>query len=569
VRRPGVGSPFGVLFAFYLLAFLFFLVRGIFTFPSRELLGLFLWPYVWSEAFLQLMRYAIPLTLAGTAVAYSLLYRPAGAGRRPFFALLSSNLAGQVSLAVVFTGLFLGLEPWVATNRGQLFSLSAQARTYLSQAESAMDTGDERSALLSYERYLAVNPGDEEIQSRASQLRALLYTGSEAPAQQQELRLTPKDLAEGLSPPELIRMAERFLADGDYFTAYYYADLAVRIDPRRADARRLAARAQEMIRSFAPNEGDDRMARVFDEKRRGFDLYRKGEYVQSYRVFHALRQEYPRDLEVQKYYDASRAQLASLAFFLDEARAAEAMPGPERLLFLNRRQEEIREVVYLGKMSSTPEGVFFADIEVAGFTPRRLLYHYGAPFGKLYEGQINLRGIDRREPKVETGVVVYEGALSKVLDDVPEMLTLAPDPAVLPALRSESCCLDSLSLFALWRVRARIGDYGHLPAPVGMEVLRRVMTPFVFLVLALVGMSAGLRFRADSRRRPRWPVFLLVPAFPLVAVYVASFYVSAQRVILGFILVRSGFAAALGVMLALQAVALFLALIALAGQRGE
>ena len=66
MRRPTTRSPLGLLFAFYFLAFLFFFVRAIFGFPSRELLSIFLWPYVWSEAFLQLMRYAIPVTLAGT-----------------------------------------------------------------------------------------------------------------------------------------------------------------------------------------------------------------------------------------------------------------------------------------------------------------------------------------------------------------------------------------------------------------------------------------------------------------------------------------------------------------------
>jgi hypothetical protein len=276
---------------------------------------------------------------------------------------------------------------------------------------------------------------------------------------------------------------------------------------------------------------------------------------------------------VDRYLEASREHLAGLVFFIDEARSAEAMPGPERLLFVNARREEEREIVYLGKMTTTPEGVFFADIEVTGFTAAQLRYHYGARYGKLHEGlekgQIMLRGIDRREPGVETGPVVYGGTRSRPPQGVPDMLSLAPDPAVLPALRSERRRLDSLGFFSLWKVRSRIGDYGHLPAPLGQEILRRLMTPFVFLVLALVGMSAGLRFRADPRRRPRWPGFLLLPAFPLVALYLTGFYVSAQEVILGFVLVRSGFAVALGVMLALQALALFLALVALAGQSGD
>jgi len=581
MRRQTVGTPFGVLFAFYLLALLFFLVRSIFTFPSRELLGVFLWPYVWSNTFLELMRHVIPITMAGAAVSYSLLSSPPTRGRTPFHRVISSHLAGMVSLAVLYTALLLGLQPRVHGNYEQLFSLSAQARTYLSQAESALDTGDRRSAVLSYERYLAINGEDRDVQSRAADLRTELYGEDEGrgPGGQESAgreagdrarRSTPPDdLTEGLSPPELVGRAESFLSAGDYFSAYYYADLAAQTDPRRADARRLAAQAREMIRRFDRTAVEEQQARVFEEKRRGFELYNTGQYVKSYRVFHALNQEVPRDREVARYLEASRSRLASQAFFVDEAQAAELMPGAEKLLFLNPRHEDLWEVVYLGRMAGTPEGVYFADIEVAGFTSQALLYHYGAPYGKLYEGQINFHGIDRREPGIETRSAAYRGSAPTQAGEVPDMLPLVPGPGLLSTLKIERGSLEALSFFMLWRVRSQIAAFGHLEAPIGQEILTRTLLPFCFLVLALVGMSVGWRFRAESARRPRWPGYLLVPAFPLVAMYLGSFYIGAQQVILGFVMVRFSFLAALIVLVGLQALALFLALIALAGQRAD
>jgi hypothetical protein len=571
MRRPTVSTPFGVLFAFYLLAFVFFTVRAIFTFPAQELLGVFMWPHVWSRAFLDLMRYAIPVTVAGTAVAYSLLSSPPVGTGVPIHGFVSSHFVGLVALTVLFTALFLGLQPRVAVDREQLYALSTQARVYLAQAESALATGDRRSALHSYERYMTIDADNREIQSRATDLRTALYGEAGTPAREQETgqRLLLEKLSEGLSPPELMDLADRFMSDGDYFTAYYYANLAVQIDSRRSDARRLAAKAQEMIRRFDPTPLEQREARLFVDKRRGFDLYTSGEYVESYRVFFALQEEAPRDPEVAKYLEASRIQLARQAFFLDEARAAEAMPGVERLLFLNPRQENLREVVYLGKMSRTPEGVFFVDIEVAGFTSTKLLYHYGAPYGKLYDGQVNLYGIERRESQSETHLVVYRGTVPSGNGEVPEMLSLVPGIGVLPTLKSERGSLDSQSFFALWRVRRQITEFGHLEAPIGLEIVKRILIPFSFLVLALAGMSAGFRFRADRARRPGWPAYVLMPIFPLVALYLSSFYIFAQRVIVAFVMVRSGFLAALIVLLALQALALFLALIALAGQSAD
>lgn len=581
MRRQSVGTPFGVLFAFYLAAFLFFMVRSFLSFPGQEVLRVFRWPYAWSRSFLELMRYAIALTIAGVAVSYSLLSVPPGRGKGPFHRVVSSHLVGVVALAVLYAALVLGVQPWVRTNYDRLFSLSAQARGYLSQAEAAFDTGDKRSAVRSYEQYLRINEADEAAQSRLSELRTELYgeagagepgasgPAADRPSDDPEAGSLSERLSEGLSPPELVERAQRFLEEGDFFSAYFYADLASQVDPRRADARRLAARARESIRSLDLTDLDKREAEVFEEKRLGFELYNSEEYLKSYRVFHALSQQAPVDPEVATYLEKSREHLAAQAFFLDEARAAEAAPGVEALLFLNGQREELREIVYLGRVTGTADGVFFRDVEVIGFTPDELAYHYGAPYGKLYQGQINLRGIERREPRIETRSILYGGSEPGRRGEVAEILPLAPELGLLSALRTERSSLEALSFFMLWRVRSRIAGLGHLEAPVGQAILGRILLPFSFLVLALAGLSVGWRFRADPDRRPRWPAYLLLPVFPLVALYLSSFYLRAQEVVLAFVMVRFGFVVALVVLLGLQALALFAALTALAGQRTD
>ena len=206
---------------------------------------------------------------------------------------------------------------------------------------------------------------------------------------------------------------------------------------------------------------------------------------------------------------------------------------------------------------------------MAGFDTQDLLYHYGAPYGKLYEGQINLHGIDPGDPGSETRPAIYGGRAPSRAAEVPEMLPLVPGLGVLSTLKIERGSLEALSFFMLWRVRSQIAAFGHLEAPIGQEILIRILLPFSFLILALVGTSVGWRFRADPSRRPRWPGYLLMPVFPLVALYLASFYLTAQRVIVGFIMVRFSFLAALVVLMGLQALALFLALVALAGQRTD
>ena len=571
MRRRELSSPFGVLFGFYVLALVFFLVRGFLGFPARELLPAFVRPYVWSTAFVELMRYAIPLTLAGAAVSYSLLSAPPPRGRTPFHRVISSHLTGMISLTVLYTALFLGLLPRAEANLERLSSLSREAGAYLDQAESALETGDRRSALQNYERYLAIDKTNEKVQTHIGELRAGLAGESDRPTPEglPESGPLPGDQSEGLDTGELVGRAERLLAEGDYFTSYYYADLAARIDPRRTEARRLAARARRQIDRTDLKDLHEPEAAVFEKKREGFRLFSNEQYVKSYGLFYELNRQEPEDSEVDKYLELSRTRLDGQAFFLDEARAADSMPGPAGILFHNPRGGDFREIVYLGKMAVTPEGAYFADIEVVGFGSEGLSYHYGADYGKLYEGQINLRGLERRRPETESRPRVYRGTMPEGAGEAPHMLALKPDPALLRTLTAERGSLDAMGFPALWNVREQIGAFGHLEAPVGREILVRLLHPFSFVVLALAGMSAGWRFRADHSSRPRWPAYLLLPAFVLLAVSLASFYLSAQSAILSFVSLRFGFASALIALVVLQALALFLALAALAGQRSE
>jgi hypothetical protein len=62
---------------------------------------------------------------------------------------------------------------------------------------------------------------------------------------------------------------------------------------------------------------------------------------------------------------------------------------------------------------------------------------------------------------------------------------------------------------------------------------------------------------------------MFMPLFPLAAVPITSLYLSAQRIILAFVLLRLGFSLSLVVFLVLQGLLLLVTMIVLAGQRAE
>ena len=577
MRRQMVQNPFSILFVFYLLAFGGFFFYSIFTFPGY--LATFQWPFVWTNAFLLFMQYCIPVTVAAVAVAFSLLPTAetirVRSSSQPFSRLVTSHLVTFITLTVVYTVLMLGVHPMAQRNMERFSSLTLQARAFRNMAEEAMEAGDRETALLNYQRYLAIDKGNRSFMELVNDMQMEIM--AEAPEQRQAAAsdlesMRIKDLAEGKEPYELFEMAEGFYEQEDYFSAHYYARLAFKIDPNRRDAQRLAARAQEMIagKDLSMLEAEEKQ--LFERKREGYEYFTNKEYFKAFHIFRELQENYPNDADVISYLQKSQDRLSKETFFLDEAKQIDTLPGPTELLFINHREEGEREIVYLGKLAGMEAGTFCKDIEWMRFNPQGLLYHYYAEYGRLRDGSINLHGVDRSSAGGQSLPRYLSGSIRRRAEGLPNILTLTPALEQLPSLKAgkvASATAASIGLFSLWQVRSQIERFGYLESIISEEILRRILLPFSFLVLCLLSVAIGWRFQARLSGRAHWILFVFMPLFPLVAVSLTSLYLTAQRIILSFVLLRLGFSLSLVVFLVLQGFLLLVTMIVLAGQRTE
>jgi len=582
VRRRMVQNPFSILFLFYLLAFGVFFFYSIFTFPGY--LPTFQWPFVWTSSFLLFMRYCIPVTVAAVAVAYSLLPTAETvrmrAGRQPFARLVSSHLTTFIALTVVYTALVLGLHPLAVRNMERFDSLTLEARVFKEKAEAALAEEDRDTALANYQRYLAIDNDNRRIMKLVSDLQMEMIADRSEPPREVRQDLEPmriKDLAEGRESYELLEMAQSYYEREDYFSAHYYANLAYQIDPNSRDARRLAAKAREMIASKDLSKLDVEEMRLYERKREGYEYFINGEYLKAYHVFRELQDIYPQDADVISYLNKSEERLSRETFFLDEAEQIDTLPGATELLFVNYREEDEREIVFIGKLAGIDAGIFCKDIEVLRFSAQGLLYHYYAPYGKLRDGTLNLHGVDRiagdREAIPREAVPRYlSGATRLRRERLPYMLSVEPNLEQLPTLKggkAASASAESLGFFALWQARRQIASYGYPESSVSVEILRRLLLPFSFLVLCLLSVAVGWRFQARFFARLHWILFVFMPLFPIVAISLTGLYLHAQKILLAFVLLRLGFSISLIVFLVLQGLLLLISMIILAGQRTD
>jgi hypothetical protein len=582
----GTQTAMSTLFVFYLLAFAASAVYSFIRVP--DLLAIFRWPYIWTDAFVRFVDYAIPLTVAALAASYSLFLRR-GRVVQPFYRLVSPQLTLLVVLAILYSVALLGFYPRSSGLLRELHVLTQVARGFLEKAQGLVQRGDLAGGLEFYERYLSIDPRNQQALDRRDELRrSLAAAPSEKPRPEPQPVPRIQDLSTGKNSYELLRMAQDFFNKEDYFSANYYATLAAQLDPSRQDAARLAARAWERIRGRDLAKLDKEAAAFYQVKMRGYQLYQDKDYLAAYYHFLQLQKQKPGDPDVLRFLAGSRAKVAQEAFFLDEARAADLLPGTRDLLFVNPREDGAREIVSIARMASGQEGTFFRGIEVVRFGGRSAPYHYRARYGKLkasetLQGQgqpkpagrldILLHGIDRQSRGRDLLPELLSGAEKPGSRELRYLLQLAPAREEVEALIAPSPAaqnsLAGVSLTALWQAQGKAGNYGQIEAFLSQEILMRLLLPFAFLNLGLLAMGIGWSYRFVSMGRPPLLAYLALPVFPLVASLATSLYLRAHRILLGYTLLAWSFRPALIALAVLEGAILALMLVLLAAQKAD
>ena len=174
--------------------------------------------------------------------------------------------------------------------------------------------------------------------------------------------------------------------------------------------------------------------RLYERKREGHEYFVNAQYFKAYQVFRDLQDRYPQDPDVISFLEKSEEQLRRETFFLDEAEQIDTLPGATELLFVNDRDEDEREVVFIGKLAGIDAGVFAKDIEVLRFDERGLVVHFYAPYGKFHDGMLNLHGVDKVTADREAVPRYLAGAARLREQPLPYMFSLRPPLGQLPSL---------------------------------------------------------------------------------------------------------------------------------------
>ncbi len=576
MNRPLLGRIASFLFVFAAVGFGLLFAWSAVRFPVDRLLPVFHWEYALKNGFVLFVNALLPLCAAAVAVAASLparstARRGGAVSSQPFSRTAGSTVAAFVVIAAAYAFLFEVAAPATRARLSGMEHQSSLARQFQREAEQARKAGDWPRARDALTRYLAIDKGNKSVQSQALDAETEAARRA-APA---STAAPPVQPPTGVDAAGLVKKAQACFDREDFFSAHYYASQAQAIDPRRADAPRLAARAWQKIVGAEPPAADRKAAALFREKRDAYTLL-ESDPVAAYYRFMDLAARFPNDADVARYLAESAAKAQKTSFFREEVEEAAARPGARDVLFFNPAGPDAVEAVLIGRMiDAGRQGVYVMDVEALRMrTSGEVLWHLRAPYGRINESpdpgggagprrEVILLAIDREDRTRRSGPVYLAGSRPAAERNI---LPVAPSVREMSALAGGAAGISAMGLPELWRLRGPLASLGVPRQSIETEIVMRAFMPFAFLTLAFLALALGWAFRVRAAGRPPVAALLFVPLVPAAAALASLLYVHAHRIVLGFTVLAFGLTPALVVGAVLALVLLAVSLVLTAGQ---
>ena len=411
-------------------------------------------------------------------------------------------------------------------------------KEYTKLAKEAYDRNDYSQAGDHIGRALSIWPQSEE----AMQLNEKIKIAKE----KLSIDNTDSGLRKTLSVEDNISMtaeaalkrAERAALAFDFYTAHYYAKLAMQTfqdgNPLKIDAENLAVRAWAEVEKGLASYKDAPSIALYKNKKAAYEALQRGDYIRAYYSFLqidlSLRASNPdqKDPEVERLLNLSRIELEKNVFFTDELKNIPNFIMRGDISFtvgehsheyavikihgISHGSSSLRNEIYLMNVLYTRLGISNAE-----------KWSIIIPYAKLIEVvddegknrlMLQICSVDRYSeedtvyPKVLSGELPKENAHNILLP-----MTMADFILIEKAVSGPSAMkISDLYYFSLIAEKYGLKKEAYLS-----EVLYRLTEPLLLLIVSLLVLILAWRFRVSPGRRLNKRLFLFSPLCPFLS----------------------------------------------------
>jgi tetratricopeptide (TPR) repeat protein len=581
MKRPA--AAFLSLLAALAALFGFFLLREFFFVGHPEILPNLRMPWHFARAFASSMEWVPLMQAAVILVAFGLFKddeRVAGAS-----ASLLKNSRGMLIFIVIAAAAYSLLVVFSlpdARKREEKIGRASDAfRTAIQTAEKAIKDSRWEPAREALEECAIIDRNDARYIEQKG-----IFDEKSVPATTEKNK--PDSAASGasavktdLSANEYYKKAIETRAKGDLYTAHSLATKAARIDPKREELRRLASEIWEQISKMQEDLTENKQRARAIEKNQAYASFQAEDWLEAYARFLKLKESAPKDMpndsDIDEYLQKSLDGVKQISFFKEELTRLSRFPSARRVFFRVKGEQGEQFFLSCQNLYFGVERAYLSGVECLSVTASgKPSLKFSVPYAKFQVSEQTIDSektvsvkrlllvcIDKNDPgKAFRPAYTIQGKNAKFSNflDVPFGLAELKLAALAASLPGEASIAD---LDAMRRGAKKIGVD---PAPFINEGLMRIQACIAFLLVSLICLYLGHRFRYKGLKRP---ILSAIISFP-ISVFVAGIFLESwawfNRTVMT-ILVRDLPLISIPAFVIVQAVALLLAFIVLAGYR--
>lgn len=486
-RRSGFMPAAAVLLT---LAFVVGFFVALISIGRADVLYKFALSWEAMQALIRLADWAPAIVLVAAAIATE--SSDTGTG---FSGAARGVLAPALALATVLSLFYLLVLPGVEERSNRYESQSQLFTESIRNAEAAYREGrlaDAERALLAA---AAIDQMDDRFVDLSDRIR------SEAARARSSAEDEPDEAAGDRSDDASWRVANRFYLEalrardeGRLFDAHYLAKRSAAIYANDVNVRRLVAETWSALQELGPSLEEKAAAAFYRRKLEGYSRYQEGDFLEAFRIYTELAAEAPDDADVAAYLERSARGLSELSFFIEEDERAFSRSDERPFSVTISGPGSLRARLSASRAAASEGAVYFRDLSLSlgGDDPLEVR----APFARLHGDRLILRAVDKARPDLvwepEYSLRPASGAGSS--DPGYALIVPFTQEDALTAIRL-SGSPDDIPLAALATGLDDAERLGIAVWPLRVELAERCSYPFAALMLALLGVGLGLRFR--------------------------------------------------------------------------
>jgi tetratricopeptide (TPR) repeat protein len=279
---------------------------------------------------------------------------------------------------------------------------------------------------------------------------------------------------------------------GRYIEAHYLAKRSAALFPNRLEVRRLVDESWRAMQATGPAPEETVARQLYERKLYAYSRFNEGDFLAAYRIFNELAIGNPDDPDVANYLQRSATGLESISFFLDEVEKAFSQ-SIEREFAISYQVPNGELRLQASGTAASPDGIYFRDLRLTwtGSGPLSLV----APFARLKDTDLMVRAVERFAPYTVHEATYTLGGQDPVTRHVVNLPF--DESAALVAFRMSGHPAD-IPLAVLATDIAQAALFGIPDAPLKAELAVRSAYPFVAVMLVLLGVALGFRFRPEQ-----------------------------------------------------------------------